>query len=316
MITANLDSPPSYGYQVLDASGGASVGGESSSHRDRVVAIDVSPDESLVVTGAWDTSIRLWDLATHSQVGSSMMGHGAGDLGSLTDVAFHPDGEILASTGADGTVKIWRVADQTLRDEWEVGDRVMALDFSPDGRFLAVGRVGDVVILEVESGEQVGDSLEAALSITSVEFSPGGAQLAAATSTAGTIYLWDVETGAELKRFEVGRVEPTWDISFAPDGLLLAGASSSGRVFLWDALTAQRVGSALTGLAGSARSVTFSPDGETLYAVGGLTGVTFDMRPDSWVASACARSSRSLTEDEWNIFLPARPYIDRCSPFR
>lgn len=69
-----------------------------------VNALDFSPDGSLLVTGANDGSLRLWDPTTGQGVASA-----SGNLGEVTDVAFSPDGASIATSSSDGTVRLWRV---------------------------------------------------------------------------------------------------------------------------------------------------------------------------------------------------------------
>jgi WD40 repeat protein len=53
-------------------------------------------------------------------------------------VAFHPDGSRLASSGADGSVKIWDSANgRELLALRQHGDRVLDVAFSRDGSRLA-----------------------------------------------------------------------------------------------------------------------------------------------------------------------------------
>ena len=63
-----------------------------------------------------------------------------GHVGDIRSVAFHPNGHLLASGGADHIVQLWDVESgksvRTLRGHTNM---VKALAFSPDGRWLASG---------------------------------------------------------------------------------------------------------------------------------------------------------------------------------
>jgi WD domain, G-beta repeat len=61
-----------------------------------------------------------------------------GHTGWAQDVAFAPDGQTLASSSDDGTVRLWRVADgQPLRTLEGHTTWVMSVAFAPDGQTLA-----------------------------------------------------------------------------------------------------------------------------------------------------------------------------------
>jgi len=63
-----------------------------------------------------------------------------GHAWEVTSVSFSPDGRLLASGGADDTIKLWRVADGSLvRILWGHTSFVTSVSFSPDGRLLASG---------------------------------------------------------------------------------------------------------------------------------------------------------------------------------
>ncbi len=90
----------------------------------------------MLATTGTDGTARLWDTATHQQIGAPLAAAGHGNLNAL---AFSPDGQILATAAADGTVRLWDVGtQQQIGPDINLGDNYAnALVFSPDGRLLA-----------------------------------------------------------------------------------------------------------------------------------------------------------------------------------
>jgi hypothetical protein len=56
-----------------------------------------------------------------------------------------------------------------------------------------------------------------------------------------------------------------------------------------------------------------SPDGRDLLITSGNgQGVIWGIDPELWPQRACALANRTLTHQEWDEFLPGRPYEPAC----
>lgn len=86
---------------------------------------------------AADGSVSLWDL-TGGRLETGFPASGA--AGAVSCVAFGPNSEVLAGGGADGVVRLWRVADGQLASALKGHEgNVASVAFSPDGQLVASG---------------------------------------------------------------------------------------------------------------------------------------------------------------------------------
>jgi WD40 repeat protein len=120
------------------------------------------------------------------------------------------------------------------------------------------------------------------------------------------VRLWDVGTEALLDELDTGYAGAS--LEFSPDGRYLFNGG-----IVWDVATGVRIGPNLTaGL--DASMVDLSPDGHHLLVTTKDGGVVWDVDPASWAERVCALANRTLTRDEWETFLPGRPYAPACAP--
>ena len=203
-------------------------------------------------------AIDLLDLSSGKTAGT-LKGH----FGSVTAIAFSPDGATLVSGHRDGKLRFWSTLDGSLQGtvQWHAA-AVVSIAFSPDGGWLATGTEDDTVSLW-NIAEGVSYPLDGKNRIAA--FSPDGTLLATG-SAEGSVSLWQVSDRSLVRTMEV---ENTYDagvtmVTFSPDGELVALASRLREAMVWRVAD----GSRLFSTWGS--EVAFAPDG-TLWVAGGYS---------------------------------------------
>ena len=178
-------------------------------------------------------------------------------------VAFSPDGALLAAGLNDSTVRIWTVADGKLL--WTLRSHtrgVQSVAFSADGTLLASGSDDNTVGLWQVAEARLLRRLEGHLSgVTGVAFAPDGRTLAS-SSRDYTARLWGVADGAKLHVLE-GHSSGVLSVAFAPDGETLLTGSWDNSMRLWSVADGTFLRS-FDGHTAAVQSASFSPDGQLL----------------------------------------------------
>ncbi|MDN3357773.1 NACHT domain-containing protein [Actinomadura sp. DC4] len=229
---------------------------------------------ALLAVAAWRTAptpearFRLLDVAVRPGRGTL-----SGPGGPITQLAFSPDGSVIAAGSDDGLVSLWDVASRRPLAPPIVAAKFgcaagFAMALSPSGKVLATACFRTVEFWDVSTHRSLGPSLATTESVQAMAFSPDGRALAT-SGYEGTTQVWDVaarrQSGDTIGR--PARSDGTRAVNavaFSSDGkrLVTAGADDTAR--LWDTATHRQVGDAFTGHTGDVRALSVSPDGTTL----------------------------------------------------
>ena len=169
----------------------------------------------------WDT--RTWEISRTLQ------------LGTVLNVAFSPNGSVIATVPDRYAVKVWRVKDSELLDSLFTSftGAVNCLEFSGDGNLLATGHYdGTIRLWDINTG-QIFFELETPGVVESLAFSSDGELLASGDNYADhAIRLWSVDTGELLQVLE-GHTHGVVSMAFSRDNSYLVSGAYDGTLRLW-----------------------------------------------------------------------------------
>jgi len=160
----------------------------------------------------------------------------------VTSVSFSSDVRYVASGHENGQIKIWEIKSGDLLNViWatKVFGGIIDVEFSPDGRFIAGCQ--DDERLKVW---RFPDYRESALTgheraVYSIDFDPLTGRLLSA-GVEGKIYVWDIETGKVLYRFDA-HDKAVMSVAVTEDGRTFVTGSKDNTVRIWEMEAGRRI---------------------------------------------------------------------------
>ncbi|MCT7962505.1 serine/threonine protein kinase [Laspinema sp. D1] len=229
-------------------------------HQDGVWSVALSPRGHILVTGSWDNTIKVWNLAT-GQLLRTLMGHQE----AVWSVAVTADGKTLASGSSDQQIKIWNLrTGQLIHTLTGHSNWVAAVDLSPNGQLIASGSSDKTIkVWSLKSGELIHTLQGHCYAVTCIAFTPDGKTLVSGSGDK-TLKIWSLTTGECRATFTGHRASVTC-LAISPDGKTGVSGDVKQTLCVWD-LERRRLNYTLSGHSGTIWSVAIAPDGETFVS--------------------------------------------------
>ena len=204
-------------------------------------SVAVSPDRSMVAV-TWGLGTTVLDTRTRRVV---------------EEIVLPPDADPGIGNGPFPATVVWSAG------------------WTPDGSTLLLGAEGDVAsgtggyLVPVDTGTwETGPRIEIGGSAQRIESSPDGALLAVAAIARPEIVILDSATLEVQRSVRLATDDRVGDLSFSPDGRLLAGGGQFGLVHVFDTATWKYASGPATAHDAPMLQLEWLPDGRTVVTTG------------------------------------------------
>jgi WD40 repeat protein len=212
---------------------------------------------------------------------ASVIARLGGHSGGALVLAFSPDRGMLASSGRDGTSRLWDFGSGSPGERAMLGAsgrRVQSLAFSVNGQSIAAGSgaLDGIVWVFDLTGKAPREAFMlrgARGAVNALAFSPDGTLVAGAGEDRA-LRIWEPTPGSrgEPRAHLAGHTGPIRAVAFAPDGQSCVSGSDDSTARLWTVNRIRSTEKAALQHPSGVTALAYTPDGQTLLT-GGRDGV-------------------------------------------
>lgn len=269
-----------------------------------IMAIDLSPSsEDIVASAGRDHTVQIYDRAQGRKVGE-LTGHSK----RVTDAKFLGHQDLMVTTSADKTSRLWAVDGDAYKCKAVLSDHsgeVVGVALHPTNKyFITASADRSWAFYDLDSmlcmAQLTSPSIDSAYS--SVALHPDGQILGTGTDDA-VVHVWETRSQNNVAKFETKASAPVTGISFSENGYFLATAAGDS-VKLWDLRKLKNIKTIVPYENGApVTSVRFDNSGQYL-AVGGMDARIYGVKQEWQLLSTLSdlpqKGQHSVLSCTWN----------------
>jgi len=206
-------------------------------HKQSVLSVKFSPDGNKLASASLDNAIIIRNKIKKWQIEKTLKGH----TDSVLDISFNPlDGNIIASGGEDGTLRLWNIRLGQPEIMHKESKRILRIDFAPNGKKIAFTTRDNykVKIWDLANNKKI-DVGQHKTILSFVKFSPNG-NVIASSDYGGIINFWSSINYKLLGTIKTRHTGYLHSIAFSPNNQFLASSGEDGTIELWNIINIKK----------------------------------------------------------------------------
>ncbi|XP_049431962.1 autophagy-related protein 16-1-like isoform X5 [Epinephelus fuscoguttatus] len=198
-------------------------------HSGKVLSARFLLDNTRIVSGSYDRTLKLWDLRNKVCTKTVFAGSSCNDI-VCTE-------QCVMSGHFDKKVRFWDIRAESIVKELELLGRVTSLDLNHDrSELLTCSRDDLVKIIDLRTNAVrqtfSAQGFKCGADWTRVTFSPDGSYVAGGSAD-GALYIWNVVTGKVDRTLDRNHNSAINSVSWSPSGAYVASVEKGSKAILW-----------------------------------------------------------------------------------